>query len=133
MSYLEEEIDETLNTLKINHKKKNTEELKTLIKDITKKLFRSESKTLDPIEFIEKSTEHNPKFWKEIPERIKKTDLTLLVFDTAYRAWELRDAQDLASLIGETTGYPFWVTDQHLTFLVHLDDYDCVLWAYEEL
>lgn len=72
MSYLEEEIDETLNTLKINHKKKNTEELKTLIKDITKKLFRSESKTLDPIEFIEKSTEHNPKFWKEIPERIKK-------------------------------------------------------------
>jgi hypothetical protein len=129
MSYLEEEIDDTLNTLKISHNKMHPEETKNLIKNITKNFFRSESEILDPMDFIEKSTEHNPNFWQEIPERIKKTDLTLLVFDTAYRAWELKDAQDLALIIGETTGYPFWVTDQHLTFLVHLDDHDCVLWA----
>lgn len=130
MSYLEEEIDEVLNALKINHNKIHSEDLKKLIKKITGKFFRSESQILDPVNFIEKATEYNPNFWKEIPERIKKTDLMLLVFDTAYRAWELRDAQDLASVISETTGYPFWVTDQNLTFLVYLDDHDCVLWAY---
>ncbi|ONH53244.1 hypothetical protein SAMN04490182_1621 [Pseudomonas cedrina] len=130
MSYLEEEIDEALNTLNINHNKIHSEDLKKLIKKITEKFFRSESQILDPVNLIEKATEHNPNFWKEIPERIKKTDLMLLVFDTAYRAWELRDSQELASVIGETTGYPFWVTDQNLTFLVHLDDHDCVLWAY---
>ncbi|WP_411379947.1 hypothetical protein [Pseudomonas sp. MPB26] len=130
MSYLEEEIDEVLNALKINHNKTHSEDLKKLVKKITGKFFRSESQILDPVNLIETATEYNPNFWKEIPERIKKTDLMLLVFDTDYRAWELRDAQDLASVIGETTGYPFWVTDHNLTFLVYLDDHDCVLWAY---
>ena len=79
------------------------------------------------MEFNETNTEHNPNFWQEITDRIKKTDLTLLVFDTRYRAWEINNSQDLASVIGETTGYPFWLTDRNLTFLVHLDDHDCVI------
>lgn len=129
MSYLEEEIDETLNTFKIQHEKLQAKELAALINSITKKFFTSQSDILDPNKLIEKHTEYNPNFWKEIPERITKKGLTLLVFDTAYRAWKLRSAQELALIISETTGYPFWVTDHELTFLVHLDDHDCVLWA----
>ncbi|WLI06085.1 hypothetical protein PSH66_26465 [Pseudomonas sp. FP597] len=129
MSYLEEEIDETLNTLKIQHEKLQAKELAALINSITKTFFTSQSDILDLNNLIEKHTEYNPNFWKEIPERITKTGLTLLVFDTAYRAWKLRSAQELALIISETTGYPFWITDHELTFLVHLDDHDCVLWA----
>lgn len=129
MSYLEEEIDETLNTLKIQHEKLQAKKIAALIKSITKTFFTSQSDILDPNELIEKHTEYNPNFWKEIPERITKTGLTLLVFDTAYRAWKFRSAQELALIISETTGYPFWITDHELTFLVHLDDHDCVLWA----
>ncbi|MBJ2241877.1 MULTISPECIES: hypothetical protein [Pseudomonas] len=129
MNYLEEELDETINTLKISSKKLNSEEIATLISTLTKKYFKTEKNVLDPVDFNEKCTEHNPDFWKEIPDRIKKNDLILLVFDTGHRAWKLENAQDLALLISETTGYPFWVTDHDLSFLVHLDDHDCVLWA----
>ena len=31
--------------------------------------------------------------------------------------------------LGETTGYPFWLTDINHTFLVHMDHHDCVTWA----
>jgi hypothetical protein len=129
MNYLEEEIDEVLHELKIEHKKLTTEDIHQLTKALTRKFFRAESTILDPMEFNETNTEHNPNFWQEITDRIKKTDLTLLVFDTRYRAWEINNSQDLASVIGETTGYPFWLTDRNLTFLVHLDDHDCVISA----
>lgn len=129
MNYLEEELDEVLKILKITSKKLNPEELETLILNLTKKYFKTEKNVLDPLDFNEKHTEHNPDFWKQIPERIKKTDLIFLVFDTDYRGWKLKNAHDLALVVGETTGYPFWLTEQDLSFLVHLDDHDCVLWA----
>ena len=129
MNYLEEEIDEALKALKIEHKKLTKEDINKLKKDLTRKFFKAESTILDPMEFNETSTEHNPNFWKEITKCIKRTDLILLVFDTDYRSWEIDNPQDLASLISETTGYPFWLTDRDLTFLVHLDDHDCVISA----
>lgn len=73
MNYLEEELDETINTLKISSKKLNPEEIATLISTLTKKYFKTEKNVLDPVDFNEKCTEHNPDFWKEIPDRIKKT------------------------------------------------------------
>ncbi|XKU42979.1 hypothetical protein BG51_09775 [Pseudomonas [fluorescens] ATCC 17400] len=72
MNYLEEELDEVLKTLKITSKKLNPEELETLILNLTKKYFKTEKNVLDPLDFNEKHTEHNPDFWKQIPERIKK-------------------------------------------------------------
>jgi phage gp16-like protein len=72
MNYLEEELDETINTLKISSKKLNSEEIATLISTLTKKYFKTEKNVLDPVDFNEKCTEHNPDFWKEIPDRIKK-------------------------------------------------------------
>ena len=129
MNYLEEEIDEAFIALGIEFRKLEPEELKALIKALTNRFFKSESNVLDPIEMNEKSTEQNPGFWKEVQNRIYKKDLTLLVFDSRYTAWEVESSQDISSILGETTGYPFWVTDSNLTFLVHMDDHDCVLWA----
>lgn len=100
-----------------------------MINSLTKKFFTSESNVLDPVELNEKSTEHNPNFWQEIQHRVSQENLVFLVFDSAYRAWKIHDAQDIAEVLGETTGYPFWVTDQDLTFLMHMDDHDCVIWA----
>lgn len=68
-------------------------------------------------------------FWQEIQHRISQENLVLLVFDSAYRAWKIHDAQGIAAVLGETTGFPIWVTDQDLTFLMHMDDHDCVIWA----
>ncbi|MGH8450659.1 MAG: hypothetical protein ACRESD_15510, partial [Pseudomonas sp.] len=76
-----------------------------------------------------KKTEYNPNFWSEIENHIHKKDLTFLVFDSWYRAWKISNARDISSILGETTGYPFWVTDNKLTFLVHMDDHDCIIWA----
>lgn len=129
MNYLEEEVDEAFITLGIEFRKLEPVELKALIKALTNRFFKSESNVLDPIEMNEKSTEHNPDFWKEVQHRIYKKDLTLLVFDSRYIAWEVENSQDIASILGETTGYPFWLTDRNLTFLLHMDDHDCVIWA----
>ncbi|MFP3497819.1 hypothetical protein SB759_26725 [Pseudomonas sp. SIMBA_059] len=129
MNYLEEEVDEAFKTLKIDSKKLEETELTDLIKSLTKKFFKSQSNVLDAINLNEKKTEHNPNFWREIENRIHKKNLILLVFDSSYRAWKVSSAQDIASILGETTGYPFWITDNQLTFLVHMDDHDCVIWA----
>ncbi len=87
------------------------------------------SSILDPIDLNDKSTEYNPKFCQEIQYRIHQVHLIFLVYDSAYSAWKVDDAQDIASILRETTGYPFWVTDSDFTFLVHMDDHDCVIWA----
>lgn len=129
MNYLEEEINQALITLKIDYRGLETAELTALIKTLTKTFFKSESNVLDPVELNEKNVEHNPDFWKEINQRIHKKDLTLLVFDSTYTAWEIKGSENLVSILGETTGFPFWVTDSEHTFLVHMDDHDCVIWA----
>ncbi|RDS92666.1 hypothetical protein [Pseudomonas fluorescens] len=129
MSYLEEEIDDAFRSLEISSRKLQTYETTALINNLTKKFFKSESSFLDPVELNEKNSEHNPNFWKEIQYRINQKDLILLVLDSTYSGWEIDNAQDIASILGETTGYPFWVTDSKLTFLVHMDDHDCVIWA----
>ncbi|WPN52365.1 hypothetical protein QMK52_26285 [Pseudomonas sp. P9_2] len=124
MSYLEDEIDAAFNTLNIDAGKLDSSELNLLINALTRKFFKSQSNVLDPIELNEKSTEHNPDFWKEIPYRISEKDLVLVVFDSAYTAWKIDNSRVLASVLGETTGYPFWITDSEITFLVHMDDHD---------
>ena len=124
MSYLEDEIDAAFNTLNIGAGKLDSSELNLLINALTRKFFKSQSNVLDPIELNEKSTEHNPDFWKEIPYRISERDLILVVFDSAYTAWKIDNSRVLASVLGETTGYPFWITDSEITFLVHMDDHD---------
>ena len=129
MNYLEDEIDEACNALNLDAGKLDSSELNLLISSLTRKFFKAQSKVLDPIELNEKSTEHNPDFWKEVPHRISGNGLVLLVFDSAYSAWRMENARVLASVLGETTGYPFWITDNELTFLVHMDDHDCVMWA----
>lgn len=129
MNYLEDEIDHALKALDISAKKLDSSEIASLIQSLTNKFFKSESNVLDPVELNEKSAEHNPNFWQEIQHRVSQENLVLLVFDSAYRAWKIHDAQGIAAVLGETTGYPFWVTDQDLTFLMHMDDHDCVIWA----
>lgn len=128
-NHLENEIDEIFEEMEIPHKKLDREELSTMIVALTKKFFKSVSNTLDPIDLNKISTEHNPKFWQEIQHRIHQKNLIFLVYDSDYRAWEVNDAQDVASILRETTGYPFWVTDSDFTLLVHMDDHDCVIWA----
>jgi len=129
MSYLEEEIDDAFRSLEISSRKLQTYETTALINNLTKKFFKFEGSFLDPVELNEKNSEHNPNFWKEIQYRINQKDLIFLVLDSTYSGWEIDNAQDIASILGETTGYPFWVTDSKLTFLVHMDDHDCVIWA----
>lgn len=129
MNYLEEEINQAFITLGIDYRQLGTVEITALIAALTNTFFKSESDVLDPLGFNEKNTEYNPDFWKEVHERIHEKNLTLLVFESTYSAWEIKSPDDLVSILGETTGYPFWVTDSNLTFLVHMDDHDCVSWA----
>ncbi|AZF32589.1 hypothetical protein C4J89_3116 [Pseudomonas sp. R4-35-07] len=129
MNYLEREIDEACITLAINAKKLGQNELITLVNGLTKHFFRFQSNVLDPVEMNEKGTEHNPNFWKEIQHRIDKKNLILLVLDSEYRGWKIDCAKNITSILGETSGYPFWITNRKLTFLVHMDDHDCVIWV----
>jgi hypothetical protein len=129
MNYLEEEIDDAFTNQHLISRKLAENELKELISALTRKFFKSESIVLDLIELNAKSAEHNPSFWKEIHRRIHTQDLTFLIFDSYYKAWRVKTAQDLTWILASTTGYPFWITDNNLTFLVHMDDHDCVIWA----
>lgn len=129
MNYLEEEIDETLIALDIEGRKLDSNELSALITSLSERFFKIKQKALNPIDLNIKSEEHNPNFWKEIQAHIHSERLIFIVFDSAHRAWEICSSKNLARILSETTGYPFWVTDRDLTFLVHMDDHDCVSWA----
>ncbi|VVN44822.1 hypothetical protein PS664_05732 [Pseudomonas fluorescens] len=129
MSYLKTEINEALNDLCIQHKELNPEELNALIVSLCRYFFREGENILDPTRLIAKETEYNPGFWQEISKRIQCNHLLLVVFDTAYRAWEIGDSRQLQQVLSETTGYPFWVTDINLSLLVFMDDHSCVSWA----
>lgn len=120
----EDEIDAAFNTLNIDAGKLDSSELNLLINALTRKFFKSQSNVLDPIELNEKARSTTLTFWKEIPYRISEKDLVLVVFDSAYTAWKIDNSRVLASVLGETTGYPFWITDSEITFLVHMDDHD---------
>jgi len=85
-------MERSFETLDICAKKLESVELANLVHSLTKKFFTSESDVLDPVELYERSTEHNPNFWQEIQYRISKENLVLLVFDSAYRAWQIHDA-----------------------------------------
>ncbi|TFY84097.1 hypothetical protein DYL59_30790 [Pseudomonas kairouanensis] len=129
MSYLEAEIDEALEHSGIENRKFNNDELGALITSLRQVFFGTGSRFLDPAELRVKHSEHNPNFWQEISGRILNDDLILVVFDTAYRAWSLESSEQLKCVLSETTGYPFWVTDRRFSFLVYVDDHDCVNWA----
>jgi len=129
MNYLEEEIDEALITLGIEGRKLNASQLSSLMTSLSESFFRAKQKTLDPNDLNVKTEQHNPNFWKEIQDLIHSDRLILIVFDSAHRAWEIGNAKSLALILSETTGYPFWITDRDLTFLVHMDDHDCISWA----
>lgn len=66
MNYLKDEIDEALKALALRSRKLEPDEVEILIHSLTKKLFKSESHVLDPVEINEKHTEHNSNFWQEI-------------------------------------------------------------------
>jgi hypothetical protein len=129
MNYLEEEIDEALITLGIEGIKLNSSQISSLITSLIERFFKTKQKTLDPNYLNVKTEQHNPNFWKEIQDLIHSDQLILIVFDSAHRAWEIGSAKSLALILSETTGYPFWITDRDLTFLVHMDDHDCISWA----
>lgn len=128
MSYLETEIDETLENLQIKNTKFNTDELKTLITSLCK-IFFGGAQYLDPNSLKIKHAEYNPKFWQEVSKRIYNDQLILIVVDTAYRAWAIEKAENIENVLSETTGYPFWITDKKFSFLIYMDDHDCVSFA----
>jgi predicted transcriptional regulator len=129
MSHLEKEVDDVLKNLNIQNKKLSDDNLKILISRLCEEFFVMKSRFLDPAGLRVKHSEHNPDFWHEISEHIIQGQLIFVVFDTAYRAWEIESPQLLEHILSETTGYPFWVTDVFFSFLVYMDDHDCVQWA----
>ncbi|MGR2708532.1 hypothetical protein K0P33_13985 [Pseudomonas sp. ArH3a] len=129
MSYLETEINESLENLGIQNKKISAPDLDILITSIAKVFFCEGANFLDPIQLRVKRTEYNPNFWQEVSWRIQSDQLIFLVCDTSYRAWEIGPPQQLERILSDTTGYPFWVTDVSFSFLIYMDDHDCVSWA----
>ena len=125
MSYLETEINESIEKLGIQNKKISPKDLDTLMESLGKTFFCEGANCLDPTQLRVKSAEHNPNFWQEVSGRIHSDQLILIVLDTSYRAWEIGPPQQLQRVLADTTGYPFWVTDVSFSFLIHMDDHDC--------
>ncbi len=118
MSALETEIDEVLENSCIENKKFNADELKALSASLCQKFCRTGCSILNPTELKTKHTEHTPGFWNEVSEPIHQDHLIVMVFGTAYRAWEIESSRQLEGILFETTGYPFWVTDTRFSFLI---------------
>ena len=130
MSYLEAEIDESLENLGIQSRKLAPENLDILITSLGNVFFCESANPLDPIQLRVNRTEYKPDFWQEVSKHIESDQLIFVVFDTSYRAWEIASPQHLERILSDTTGYPFWVTDMSFRFLIYMDDHNCVSWAY---
>lgn len=130
MSYLETEIDVSLENLGIQSRKFPPKNLDTLIASLGNVFFYESTNHLDSTQLRVNRTEYNPNFWQEASEHIQSDQLIFIVFDTSYRAWEIASPEQLERILSDTTGYPFWVTDMSFRFLIYMDDHDCVSWAY---
>lgn len=125
MNYLAKEIDAVLEEQKIAHKKLSSEDLEALTSAI-KIAFFIQAKELDPAKMINPIKEHDPEFWKKVDQLQYLETPILIVHDNQTHAWELKTSKDLKTLLSETTGFPFWITDTTLNFLTYVDDHDCI-------
>ncbi|MGA3828065.1 hypothetical protein [Pseudomonas chlororaphis] len=122
---LANEIDAVLKEQEIAYEKLSSENLTKLISDI-KTTFFIQAKELDPANMINPQKEHDPDFWKKVDQLQYLESPVLIVRDNQIHAWELKTSKDLKTLFSETTGFPFWITDATLNFLIYVDDHDCV-------
>lgn len=132
MNYLAAEIETALKEQGLAHKKLDSEELCKLTSELRAKFFISQKKILDPIELIKSQKHHDPDFWQKVDQLQPLEKPILIVHDDHPHAWELETSKDLKTLFSETTGFPFWITDTRLSFLIYMDDHDCVHTAHSE-
>lgn len=126
MSYLEKEITSALETNHLKNQKLKKDELEKIISDVKTRFFYPNTNTLDPLNLKSVTKQHDPVFWKKVNLLYPSEKPTLIVLDNQIHAWTLQSSSDLKILLSETTGFPFWITNTALSFLIYVDDHDCV-------
>ncbi|WP_192553241.1 hypothetical protein [Pseudomonas sp. IzPS59] len=126
MGYLEKEITLALETNHLKNQKLKKDELEKIISDVKTRFFYSNTDTLDPFNLKFVTKQHDSDFWKKVDLLYPSEKPTLIVLDNQIHAWTLQSSSDLKILLSETTGFPFWITNTALSFLIYVDDHDCV-------
>lgn len=126
MGYLEKEITSALETNHLKNQKHKEDELEKIISDVKTCFLYSNTNTLAPFNLKFVIKQHDPDFWKKIDLLCPSEKPTLIVLDNQIHAWTLQSSSDLKILLSETTGFPFWITNTALSFLIYVDDHDCV-------
>ncbi len=115
MDYLEHEIDEEIESLKLDSKKV---EIDTKVQNLLTEIA-NEKRTNST------HTYKNPDFWKRIDEYCNFKDPILVIFEKKYKGWMFKNCGDLELLLHNTTGYIFWILDK--SNIVFMNDHDYVI------
>jgi hypothetical protein len=130
MGYLADEIESAALILNIVLSKINIEE----IEEIRSKLAYSFSKEPDfPWKLSYQNLKNiqsfcDPKGWMLIQDYVKNNNVILFVNpDQEKDMWIIPSGSALTLILGETIGFPFYVTSQETDYLLCFDDHDCLI------
>lgn len=130
MGYIEEEIEEEkkLNNIKGNRLDESV--VSDLVTRINSIFFDGSSKFPDPVGFKCTKKYQDSEFWNKVNEIATSGSPIFGVFDKKVFFWSFETSTEIKRLLSETTGFPFWITDENLSFLIYFDDHDCVHEAF---
>ncbi|ROT98927.1 hypothetical protein EB809_12810 [Marinobacter sp. R17] len=125
MGFIAKEIEEESKINNISIKKIENTDKSRIIESINKK-FGSNAQFPDPTSFDFSKKAHSPKFWEQTSNLHYSGNPVLGIYDRESYFWSFESGKELERLLSETTGFPFWITDEELSFLIYFDDHDCV-------
>lgn len=127
MGYLQSEIEEELLGNSIEAMHFTGLELEGFLNYI-RKTFYGGDRGLDPNCLSEAGSFYDANFWRKIIDQ-KEDFVYLMVFDGGWHVWRFESSGDLQLILGQTTGYVFWLLDSTKKTLVYCGDSDEVVWS----
>lgn len=123
-----EEIITAVNTLKINVVEISENQSQDIIKKIKKKYTTENGYIYLWEEMIDYYSVNNKEAWQWINEFIGDSE-TIMFFNNSdeRKSFIFKNGDDLVSVLSETYGYEFYITNKDLTYLICFNHHDVLI------
>lgn len=125
---ISEEIITAANTLKINVIEISESQSAEIIKKITKKYTTEKENRYLWEEIVDYFSINNKDAWQWVSEFIGNSEAIMFFNNSDERkAFLFQNGNDLVSVLSETYGFEFYITDKDLTYLLCFNHHDILI------
>lgn len=130
MSYLSDEIAEAVSVLKMSAHRLPADETERIRRRLHDR-FGWDPGHLGVSLGKESESLHHPEAWSWVSEFVGHASEAVLLFPMCdeQEAWIFPNGESTVSVLGECTGFIFFVTSQRADYLLAFDDHDCLIGA----